>query len=107
MEILRRVDSRIKSSLQQDTDSWRLLNTCPACCYKLQDEPPLEFSLLCQMDGNNSLKRTDTMIRANRERIDCRQAQSDYWLKPEGVDIFKDEVKVFTSSFCLLAAKKK
>ncbi|TDL17784.1 hypothetical protein BD410DRAFT_843337 [Rickenella mellea] len=45
------------------------------------------------MDGNNSLKRTDATIRANRERIDCRQARSDYWLKPEDVDVFKDEVK--------------
>ncbi|TDL13896.1 hypothetical protein BD410DRAFT_691017, partial [Rickenella mellea] len=79
--------------LHRDTPNWRMLNTCPACFYKLKDEPALKFSLLCEMDGNNSLKRTDASLRSGEERMDLRMARSDYWLSPEEVDIFKDEVK--------------
>ncbi|OCH83645.1 hypothetical protein OBBRIDRAFT_808851, partial [Obba rivulosa] len=33
-----------------------VLNACPACCYELEDEPPLWFSRMVCIDGNNSLK---------------------------------------------------
>ncbi|KIJ59027.1 hypothetical protein HYDPIDRAFT_73991, partial [Hydnomerulius pinastri MD-312] len=56
LDILNRIDQQLKKALNQHTPNWRLLNDCPACFYKLQDEPPLEFEWLVSMDSNNSLK---------------------------------------------------
>jgi hypothetical protein len=57
LEIIHSVDKQLKAALKHDTPDWRLLNSYPACCYKLQDEPALEFDWLISIDGNNSLKR--------------------------------------------------
>ena len=56
LNILDRVDCRLKKALGHDTDNWRMLNSCPACFYKLEDEPILDFDWLVSIDGNNSLK---------------------------------------------------
>ncbi|EPQ50029.1 hypothetical protein GLOTRDRAFT_21641, partial [Gloeophyllum trabeum ATCC 11539] len=94
LEVLHRVHNRLEHALGHDEPDWRLKNACPACFYKLEDETPLKFSFLCQMDGNNSLKRTDAnVIRKYPERLDSRGPRTDYWLSPEEVDKFKDEVK--------------
>ncbi|KAI0259614.1 hypothetical protein BC834DRAFT_833181, partial [Gloeopeniophorella convolvens] len=92
LEILHRVDLRVNTVLKRDTSDWRLRNTCPACFYKLKDEPLLQFSFLCEMDGNNSLKRVDMSNRGQIERPDTRTFRTDYWLTPQQVDVFKDEV---------------
>ncbi|TFK46595.1 hypothetical protein OE88DRAFT_1638090, partial [Heliocybe sulcata] len=94
LEILHRVDIRVKKAMQHDSPDWRLKNACPACFYKLEDEPPLQFSFMCQMDGNNSLKRTNAAVRRQEDRVDTRKMRSDYWLHASQVDQFKDEVKV-------------
>ncbi|KAG9310198.1 hypothetical protein JVU11DRAFT_9838 [Chiua virens] len=57
LEILAWVEQRVNAVLTRNTPNWRMWNVCPACFYKLKDEPPLEFSYLASIDGNNSLKR--------------------------------------------------
>lgn len=74
-----------------------MLNSCPPCFYKLENEPQLEFSCLVSFDGNNSLKRLGEKIRNQQPRPDFRLILSDRWLTPAEVDIFKDEVKVCRS----------
>ena len=93
LEILRRVDMRVNVALHQDTANWRLLNACPPCFYQLKDEPNLPFRFLCEMDGNNSLKRTDTSLWELRERYDLRTHRLDYWVMPKEVDVFQQEAK--------------
>ncbi|KAH7904704.1 hypothetical protein BJ138DRAFT_1235525 [Hygrophoropsis aurantiaca] len=93
LELHRRIDSRIRTALHQDTPNWRMLNSCPACQYKVTNEPPLRFSFLAAMDGNNSLKLVDSLLRSGKERYDPRSGQSDIWLSEEYVDHFKDEVR--------------
>jgi len=91
--MLQRVDERVRSTLNRDVPNWRLLNACPPCFYCLQDELSLTFSLLCEMDGNNSLKRTDTLFRDQIARHDQHSVRSDYWVTPEQVDAYQNEVK--------------
>ncbi|KAG2369623.1 hypothetical protein BDR07DRAFT_1266912 [Suillus spraguei] len=93
LEILHRVKQRHRAALDQDTLNWRMLNSCPACFYKLEDEPALEFDWLVSIDGNNSLKRWNSTIYGSKPRIDSRKARSDYWIDTCDVDRFKDEVK--------------
>jgi hypothetical protein len=92
------VDNALKIALGRDTPNWRLLNVCPPCFYQLKEDPECEFSFLCEMDGNTSLKRTKGIIHGAEERPDRRGARSDYWIKPEDVDRFKDEVQARTVS---------
>ncbi|KAF8132775.1 hypothetical protein EV363DRAFT_1397708 [Boletus edulis] len=68
-------------------------NSCPACHYKLQDEPPLPFAFQLSMDGNNSAKCVDPSFRHGIERDDPRDGRSSIWIKEEDVDRFKDEVR--------------
>lgn len=84
---------RHRTALNHDTLNWRMLNSCPACFYKLEDEPALEFDWLVSIDGNNSLKRWNSTIYGSNPRIDSRKARTDYWIDTCDVDRFKDEVK--------------
>ncbi|KAH7904872.1 hypothetical protein BJ138DRAFT_1018517, partial [Hygrophoropsis aurantiaca] len=93
LEIVYRVECQLKVALQRDTPNWRLLNSCPACFYKLKDEPHLDIAYLTTMDGNNSLKRWALWMYGTTPRTDSRAPRSDYWLSPAEVDKFKDEVK--------------
>ncbi|KAJ8586406.1 hypothetical protein M405DRAFT_705386, partial [Rhizopogon salebrosus TDB-379] len=93
LEIIYRVDRMLRATLKHDSPNWRLLNSCPACTYKLQDEPPLEFDWFAAIDGNNSLKRWASWIYGSLPQEDMRQARSDYWVTSEAVDKFQDEVK--------------
>ncbi|KAF8874764.1 hypothetical protein BD779DRAFT_1613541 [Infundibulicybe gibba] len=88
-EILHRVDTRVDDALERD-HSWRNSNVCPPCLYKVQDEPPLRFSLLAAMDGNNSLKLVDSTFRPGKQRHDNRTQRHSFWITPEEVDTFKD-----------------
>ncbi|EIW76532.1 hypothetical protein CONPUDRAFT_64281 [Coniophora puteana RWD-64-598 SS2] len=99
LEVLRRVDQRIAAVLHHDSPHWRMRNSCPACQYHLQDEPPLRFSLLCAMDGNNSLKLVDPRIRSGKERPDPRSGCSDIWLSEAYVDQYKDKVSSSQTPF--------
>ncbi|KAH7918190.1 hypothetical protein BV22DRAFT_1024983 [Leucogyrophana mollusca] len=93
LEIIHRVDRLFKVVLKCDTPNWRLLNGCPACFYKLKDEPKLDIAYLVTMDGNNSLKRWASWMYGRTPRTDSCTPHSDYWLSLQAVDRFKDEVK--------------
>jgi hypothetical protein len=62
LEILHCVDKKIQVVLGCDTPNWRVLNACPLCMYQLNDEPKLKFSIMCEVDGGNSLKRTNAFV---------------------------------------------
>ncbi|EKM48913.1 uncharacterized protein PHACADRAFT_107978, partial [Phanerochaete carnosa HHB-10118-sp] len=67
LRITQIVEKRLHAILRWDASDWRPLNACCTCCYKFKDEPPLSFSRLWSLDGNNSLKR---MATADWEDID-------------------------------------
>ncbi|KAG0694091.1 hypothetical protein DFH29DRAFT_815719 [Suillus ampliporus] len=93
LELHRRIDHHLDKVLGHDSDNWRMLNSCPACQYKLTDEPPLEFSILCACDGNNSAKLVNPAIRGGQERLDTRIGTSSIWLNESYIDVFKDKVR--------------
>jgi hypothetical protein len=70
LEVLHRVSLRVKAELGQTSENWQLLNACPACMYEVEDEPPLPFSFMCEMDGNNSPKHTSSLIHGVADRPD-------------------------------------
>ncbi|KAG1724776.1 hypothetical protein EDB19DRAFT_1897859 [Suillus lakei] len=92
LEIIHHVNQRLRGALKWDTVNWCLLNSCPACFYKLDDEPTLRFEWLVSIDGNNSLKRWDSTIYGTTAQSDSRTARSDYWIHASNVDKFQDEV---------------
>ncbi|KAG2151064.1 uncharacterized protein EDB93DRAFT_1240135 [Suillus bovinus] len=89
LEILHRIDVLINQALNHDSPNWRLLNSCPCCFYKLEDEENMALEWLVTMDGNNSLKQWTS----STARHDSRTFRSDYWLNRSRVDKFKDEVR--------------
>ena len=88
LDIRRRVDSLIQVALKRDAPNWRLQNACPACTFKLKDEPKLKFDMLFTMDGNDSLKRV--LRRGDKgldvERPDDRFLDTDYYVTRKDVD---------------------
>ncbi|KAG6819116.1 hypothetical protein H0H93_015313 [Arthromyces matolae] len=63
--------------------------------YKLEDEPPLSFSRMFAIDGNNSLKRV--RLSGDRQVGDLRTFKdSDYYLDVDFVEKFANEVKKST-----------
>ncbi|KAI5994436.1 hypothetical protein EDD15DRAFT_2387767 [Pisolithus albus] len=93
LEIIHRVDQKIRVALNRSAREWRLRNECPACFYRVEDEPTLTFDWFVSIDGNNSLKRWDTRVYGTVPRADHRTPRSTYWLSNEEVDNFKYEVK--------------
>ncbi|KIK12934.1 hypothetical protein PISMIDRAFT_57725, partial [Pisolithus microcarpus 441] len=57
LQILALVSNLVRRALQRDQPDWRLKHCCPACTYKIQDEPAMRFKMLFAQDGNDSLKR--------------------------------------------------
>jgi hypothetical protein len=49
--------------------------------------------MLAAMDGNNSLKLIDSTLLTGTHCQDDWTSSSSRWIKPEDVDLFKDEVK--------------
>ncbi|KAI6007027.1 hypothetical protein EDD15DRAFT_2383928 [Pisolithus albus] len=62
LRILALVSNLVCRALQRDQPDWRLKHCCPACTYKLEDEPPMRFKMLFAQDGNDSLKRVATRV---------------------------------------------
>ena len=60
--------------------------------YKLEDEPPMKFSMLATMDRNNSLKLVDNTFKLGLSCINDHMSTSSRWITPDDVDWFKDEV---------------
>jgi hypothetical protein len=92
LELQRRVSHRLDKCLGRDTPDWRMLNSCTACQYTLEGEPPLLYSIICACDGNNSAKLVDPAVRSGVERPDPRSGTSPIWLSESYVDQFADEV---------------
>lgn len=88
LDVLDGVDKKLKCALNREQSDWRLLNECPACFYKLKDEPSLEFDWLASIDGNNSLKRWNPASYGGVPRDDSRVARSDFWVQAVDVDRF-------------------
>ncbi|KAJ7764195.1 hypothetical protein DFH07DRAFT_867309 [Mycena maculata] len=91
LAVLRGVEARSRVALGR-TGNWYMDNVCAPCLYKTVNEPYLKFSWLGAMDGNNSLKWVDAILRTGTSRADDRISQHDRWVTPEQVDLFKDEV---------------
>ncbi|KAF8205106.1 hypothetical protein BJ912DRAFT_1018326 [Pholiota molesta] len=91
LELQRHIQARHAEALGRDSD-WAPQNVCAPCMYKTVDEPPLKFSFLAAMDGNNSLKLVDSTYRSGSVRHDDRMSSSPRWISPEAVNVFKDEV---------------
>ncbi|KAF8341848.1 hypothetical protein F5887DRAFT_887753 [Amanita rubescens] len=99
LEIQRTVRQRVDAALQRGPN-WRMKNTCPACTYKLKDEPQTRFAMLITMDGNDSLKRVisaKTVIsedstgetlrsRVPNEWMDLRDVGSEYFIPRDEVE---------------------
>ncbi|KAG2118322.1 hypothetical protein DEU56DRAFT_930524 [Suillus clintonianus] len=92
LELQRHVSHRLDKCLGRDTPDWRMLNSCTACQYTLEGEPPLLYSIICACDGNNSAKLVDPAVRSGVERPDPRSGTSPIWLSESYVDQFADEV---------------
>ena len=92
LAIIRETDRRISIELGREDRKWAIKNVCAPCLYKTEDEPKLKFEFLGAMDGNNSLKLVDSTYCAGTVRTDSRRTESPRWIKPEDVDLFKDEV---------------
>ncbi|KAJ3717729.1 hypothetical protein C8R42DRAFT_610832 [Lentinula raphanica] len=91
LTIQRNLHKRVAQELGHTSPDYRVLNSCPACCYELEDEPPLEFSRMWVADGNNSLKRMAGV--GGRANVDVQIFNdSDYYLSSEFVNSFADEV---------------
>ncbi|OSD03883.1 hypothetical protein PYCCODRAFT_1424523, partial [Trametes coccinea BRFM310] len=90
--LIRDVQAGVSRSLGRDTPNWRVLNACPPCGYELRDEPPMMYSRMYAMDGNNSLKRLAPL--GGRQVGDRRVFEdSDYFIPTAFVDSFAKEVK--------------
>ncbi|KAG2108078.1 hypothetical protein DEU56DRAFT_874537 [Suillus clintonianus] len=95
LQVRRSVAAMVAESLRHNTPDWHVKHACPACTYKLTDEPELTFSLLYAMDGNDSLKRvlrrsldTDESLGTSSELPTGQQLASDRYLSRTFVDQF-------------------
>ncbi|KAJ7911785.1 hypothetical protein B0H13DRAFT_2480003 [Mycena leptocephala] len=91
LQIMRDVDTHVHNAMGRGV-AWFIRHVCAPCMYKTSNEPRLRFSRLAAMDGNNSLKLVDATFLAGHARPDNRASTSFRWLKPDQVDLFKDEV---------------
>ncbi|KAK1223141.1 hypothetical protein PQX77_013995 [Marasmius sp. AFHP31] len=92
LSILREVQRRVDGALGRDSHTHFIRNVCPPCTYQLENEVPLNPSILMAMDRNNSLKLVDTSKRHGRARLDTRRIDHPRWLTAEYVDQYQDEV---------------
>ncbi|KAJ3742750.1 hypothetical protein EV360DRAFT_57744, partial [Lentinula raphanica] len=104
LAILRGVRQRTRQALGRDGRDWRILNSCPACQYHLQEEPSLAVRMIVTMDGNDSLKRVERKADVlqeqdengvelgpkSRERIDRRVAGESYFLSRAETDVWNE-----------------
>ncbi|KAH7904203.1 hypothetical protein BJ138DRAFT_1239965, partial [Hygrophoropsis aurantiaca] len=88
--ILRNVDREVSEALGRSSADWRVQNSCPACTYELEGEPDLKYHRMLAFDGNNSLSRAASL--GGRSVGDNRVFKSDYFLDPDYVNVFADEV---------------
>ncbi|KAI0045260.1 hypothetical protein FA95DRAFT_1583416 [Auriscalpium vulgare] len=88
IDLQRRLQRRVDQALGRDAEQWRLKNACPCCSFKQPGEPILVPARLHAMDGCSSHKRLKGVGHTDERLFD-----STYFISPEQVDLFKDEVK--------------
>lgn len=81
--ILSHLDKVAKRAIGQAEPDYRLRNSCPACHYRVEDEPERPIQFIVTADGNNSLSR----LRHNFA-MDARMFLSDYFIPREQVNNF-------------------
>ena len=92
LAIIWETDQRISIELGCEDCKWAMKNVCTPCLYKTEDEPKLKFEFLGAMNSNNSLKLVDSTYHAGTVQTDSQRMELPHWIKPEDVDLFKDEV---------------
>lgn len=101
-EIRHRIDERIDELVFPDIQA-RYHDVCPCCTFKQTNSEDFRFSMLCCIDGNESLKR-HTRVRQrvdefgvvsehNTERHDGRSRASFLFIEADEVNQFADEVR--------------
>ncbi|KAF8510085.1 hypothetical protein JB92DRAFT_2728674, partial [Gautieria morchelliformis] len=88
LDLLRHVCLLVNQALGRDGADWHLLNACPPCSYRVEDETPLIPAQLQAMDRNMFLKHIN-----GAGHTDERVFHSDYHILPSQVDRFKDDVR--------------
>jgi hypothetical protein len=83
LAVRRAVDKKIQEALGRTEGNARLLRSCSACLYILEDEPKLEHDMLLEIDGNMSQKRFK-----NAGTSDIASFVSPYILKRTEVEKF-------------------
>lgn len=105
VSLLNGVRARIKSLLGREGRSWRMLNSCPCCQYRLKEDDQLDVRMITQMDGNDSLRRVERkedilqekeeggqdLPPASKERIDRRVAGEDYFASRAETQFWDEE----------------
>ncbi|KAG2051489.1 hypothetical protein BDR06DRAFT_983575 [Suillus hirtellus] len=86
LELQQWITARLDKHLGHDTPNWCMLNSCPACQYTLQQELPLQYSIIC------ASKLIDPAVHHGVECLDPRSGTSSIWLSEPYVDMFADEV---------------
>ncbi|KAG0697415.1 hypothetical protein DFH29DRAFT_946408 [Suillus ampliporus] len=89
LDVLHHVKALVNQALGRDSLNWWMLNACPPCSYKQDNEEPLDPARLDSMDRNNSLKRVD-----GSGHTDERVFPSEYLIPPSEVEFFKDDVRL-------------
>ncbi|KAJ7859473.1 hypothetical protein B0H14DRAFT_3084935 [Mycena olivaceomarginata] len=90
LEIRRQTDCLVDSALGRNTPNWWLKHTCPACMYKLEGEDELIFSMLFNMNGNDSLKRVLKRLKTDGSEEEPTAGPSierervDRWVRSRG-----------------------
>lgn len=110
MEIRDRIDNKVDEYLYRDKrDFYKFI--CPPCSLKLDEEEPLQRSVLLSLGGNESLKR-HRRLRATEQGggekrdtalLDNRARRSKLFLENDFIDNFKNEVKRSRKVFGLVA----
>ena len=104
LSILGAVNNHVQKALGRDAGDWRLQHACPACMYKLKEEPGLLFDILWAMDRNNSLKwmiqRSPTIHEdlsipgPSSKQTDTQKVSEDMYISCEGVNKWAQEAIV-------------
>ncbi|KAI0054626.1 hypothetical protein BV25DRAFT_1816807, partial [Artomyces pyxidatus] len=87
-DMLERLQARVDAAIGRDVEGWRIKYGCPCCGYEQPDEQPLAPARMHAMDGCSSHKRL-----RGAGYADTREFRSNYFIAPQQVDKFKDEVK--------------
>ncbi|KAJ3831878.1 hypothetical protein F5878DRAFT_654758 [Lentinula raphanica] len=87
LTIQRNLQKRVAEELGHTSPDYRVLNSCPACCYEVKG--CIDFAI--NPDGNNSLKRMAGI--GGRANVDVKTFNdSDYYLTSDFVNVYANEI---------------